>query len=429
MWIVRATGRSIFRPALRREGRPLLALDDARPRATERAGRSARLLPAFLGLWLTGAVLPEALPPGPYQPREPARFSLSKKQLRALREEALVRARVWRAPVVPIESADLAANPRADGGWSPAEAVICKYLPGPLEGATRKFECVLPGGEVLKVKYGKDNQEVWSELAATRLLRTLGFGADPVYGVHKVRCFGCPRDPYTVGRCLGARFEEQRRACRDLFGWEESVMTVDYGRYRDFAPAIVERRPDGVRLGEGWAWSELSKIDPRKGGAGRAEVDALRLVAVFLDHWDTKEDNQRLLCLSNGADASRLESCHHPLAYIQDAGGTFGRPKLDLASWESHRVWKDPDTCTVEPPSPLLHGTTFREVRISEAGRAFLAERLRRLSRRQVHALFHGAGFGKAPAAKRDRATITDWVRVFEDRVRQIADRPPCPVG
>ena len=62
----------------------------------------------------------------------------------------------------------------------------------------------------------------------------------------------------------------------------------------------VERNFDGeaieVGFERGWAFYELDKIDASRGGATRAEVDALRLMAIFLHHWDNKSSNQRLTC-------------------------------------------------------------------------------------------------------------------------------------
>jgi len=50
-------------------------------------------------------------------------------------------------------------------------------------------------GAVVRVKYGKDTHEVYSEVAATRLLWALGFYADEMYPV-RLKCLQCPeKDP------------------------------------------------------------------------------------------------------------------------------------------------------------------------------------------------------------------------------------------
>ena len=54
---------------------------------------------------------------------------------------------------------------------------------------------MLPVGEELKVKYGRRNPEPWAEVAATRLLSALGFGADRMYVVARVHCLAGPIPP------------------------------------------------------------------------------------------------------------------------------------------------------------------------------------------------------------------------------------------
>ncbi len=78
---------------------------------------------------------------------------------------------------------------------------------------------------------------------------------------------------------------------------------MDTKAHEDFEWVAVERkhygRPIETQDVEGWAFFELDLIDQKKGGAPRAHVDALRLLSVFLAHWDNKSENQRLVCLSD----------------------------------------------------------------------------------------------------------------------------------
>ena len=67
-----------------------------------------------------------------------------------------------------------------------------------LNGNSPKFQCrVAParrgGDDDVKVKFGINNGEVYGEVAASRLLWALGFGADRMYPV-RVICRGCPED-------------------------------------------------------------------------------------------------------------------------------------------------------------------------------------------------------------------------------------------
>src|SRR5262245_28001027 len=99
------------------------------------------------------------------------------------RRAYLERAQVWR----PIETAslDLMAGPPRKDRFVFDARVACDYVDHPdepLRGATPKFLC-RAGDDMMKVKYGKGNGEVYAEVAATRLFWALGFGADSVYPV------------------------------------------------------------------------------------------------------------------------------------------------------------------------------------------------------------------------------------------------------
>lgn len=326
-----------------------------------------------------------------------------------LRAEALRRARVWHEPAQPIASADLAANPPGPGGFRPDEDVSCTFRLRASEGWTPKFECALPSGEQVKVKYGRKSAEVFGEVAATRLLSAMGFGADRMYVVRSVRCRGCPLYPYPKVEILDAlrRFE---------------------GRQVTFRVAAIERKMPGRTIKtvdtEGWTWPELDRIDPAAGGSSRAEVDALRLMGVFLSHWDNKGPNQRLVCQDAG---DPTDGCSRPFALLQDVGATFGPSGVNLEAWKDAHIWSDPATCRVSMKDLPYAGATFGEAQITEAGRRFLGDRLRQLSHAQVVALFAGARFPlfarQSPAGR----NVENWAAAFEDRVRQIADRPPCP--
>jgi hypothetical protein len=77
--------------------------------------------------------------------------------------------------------------------------------------------------------------------------------------------------------------------------------------------------------------------------------------------------------------------------------------------------------------SAWRHRATFGEASISESGRRFLAQRLEQLSERQVRDLFEGARFADYVEAGAASRHVDNWVRAFQDKVRQISRRPPCP--
>jgi hypothetical protein len=152
-------------------------------------------------------------PPSPFAaPRARHAWPLDASAPEAARTAALHQARVWTP--VDAAAADLGVNPADPAGTLSDPIVRCRYLDGPARGTTAKFDCVLPDGEVVKVKYGHTG-EINAEIAATRLLTALGFGADRMFLIPHVRCYGCVRTPvYTswastsygarAGRAFGA---------------------------------------------------------------------------------------------------------------------------------------------------------------------------------------------------------------------------------
>jgi hypothetical protein len=177
------------------------------------------------------------------------------------RLDILKRAQVWIPPAVPIAQANLAVNPDGDDGFAEGQTVECRFEPHGVGGSTPKFDCRLPSGRLVKVKYGAGNAEVSTEVAATRLLAAIGFPTDRMYRVAAVRCFGCPPDPFTALKCLYTRPASQCFA------------HLDYSRAHVFTTAVIERALEGRRIEtknvQGWGWHELASINPGAGGASR----------------------------------------------------------------------------------------------------------------------------------------------------------------
>ena len=337
----------------------------------------------------------------------------------AARDAALASARVWREPDVPVSDARLGMNP--DGGWQAGEDVTCTFVFETVGGMTPKFDCRLPDGQIVKVKYGRSNEELYTEVAATRLLSALGFGSDRMFVVRSVRCLDCPSYPYVTLQCLART--GLRRPC--------AAAGLTRGEDATFEHVALERRMPGATIeaheDQGWAWYELDRIDPARGGSTRDEVDALRLLAVFLAHWDNKSGNQRLVCLPGGERPDG--SCATPFAIVHDVGGTFGPAKLDLYNWRRHPVWADARSCRVSMKALPFAGATFPDGHISEGGRRKLLALLEQLSSTQIEELFTSSRMTQYDSASVDSRNASLWVRTFLDKVRQIRDAGPCPVG
>jgi hypothetical protein len=333
------------------------------------------------------------------------------------RLDILKRAQVWRK--TNVAAMDILTGPTGPGSFARNAEVRCDYTDKqPGGGRSPKFLCVIPGKEPdeVKVKYGLNNAEVFGEVLASRLLWALGFGADRMYPV-RVICTGCPPEIVPERRLPSG----------------ESV----------FDPAVIERKTRGreveSRPDEGWSWQELDLVDPEAGGAPRAHRDALKLLAVFMQHSDSKPAQQRLVCLDPEEPESSKEDCARPFMLMQDVGLTFGKTDLfyrkknyvNLRRWSSARIWGDRDHCIGNLNRPVL-GTLQRPL-IGEPGRRFLADLLNQLTDKQIRDLFEVARINRRAdspnQAGEPRAGADQWVAAFKAKRQEINARSCKPVA
>jgi hypothetical protein len=325
------------------------------------------------------------------------------------REDAIRRAEVW-SPI-NIHSLDLKAGLDTKEAFDSNERVECDYVEKKLGGRSPKFACTDKGKE-LRVKYGLGNAELYGSVLSTRLFWALGFGAMRINPV-RVRCHGCPQDPWKS---------------------PEKTKTEDV---RDFDPATVMEWAHGRAMetakDSGWKWSELEMIGAEAGPQARAHRDALKLLATFVQHTDSKPQQQLILC-PKGEEVGKT-GCRHPFLMVSDLGLTFGSAGLrirndhsvNLARWSETPVWKDRDQCVAQLGRSFT--STLRNPHISEAGRAFLAGLLVQLSDAQLRDLFKT---GRVQLRSRDPtkglppAGVDEWVAVFK-RKRDDVVNQRCP--
>lgn len=328
------------------------------------------------------------------------------RTISAAERAALIRrAQVW-SPT-NVAAADMLHGP-SDSPFTHGETITCDYVDAKFGGHTPKFGCTIDGHHLLKVRFGRDNGEVYAGVAATRLLWALGFGVDSLYPV-RVVCRRCP-----------SRLASEGIATRD--GIDFDVAAVE----QKFPGEDIEVR----RSVRGWAWPELAILDPSAGGAPPAQRDALKLLAVLIQHSDNKAEQQRLICRGSARSRRELAACQDPFLAIHDLGQTFGRANrlnrssagsVNLKLWSSTPIWKDPARC-VANLAPSATGTLSDPV-ISEAGRKFLIDLLAPLTDRQLRDLFSAARFADKPHGG---GPIDAWVAAFTHKREEIA-AARCP--
>ena len=321
-----------------------------------------------------------------------------------LRDEALGHARTR---LGDIDHRRLTSAPPDPAGVLTNDTVTCQFVPHVPDGTTFKFDCALANGEVVRVKYGHE-PEIHAEVAATRLLAALGYAADHVFLVPRLRCYGCPRNPFVTMHVL------------DVF----RAAPVPEDDYAQFEWAAVERKFDAPPIEDdtrkGWAWWELKNVS-----APAEDLDALRLLAVFLAHWDNKADNQRLVCMDRGYVPGA--PCRDPLLMLNDVGATFGPGKVNLSQWRETPVWIDRATCTVSMKMMPFGGATFPDWRVTDAARRRVARALASFGDEELRQWFRAARFPQFYAATADGKDLDAWIHAYRHRVTQMLSAGPCP--
>ncbi len=203
----------------------------------------------------------------------------------------------------------------------------------------------------------KRNGEVQGEFLSSRFSKALGFFADDEW-VADVTCVDCEKS-LTRG-FQGAKFTPFQPAAGVELSLAKGIDVNCNGK-------------DTGALGE-----SVSKL--LKEGAPRAQIDAFKLWLAFIDHGDTKTDNQSFACLDTKKNADDTRSCEPGMAvyYVSDMGSTFG---YSSASEKKARLnaWKGKDPIKVSGGQCTTTAKNVGDPTISEAGRQLLANGLQRM--------------------------------------------------
>jgi hypothetical protein len=296
------------------------------------------------------------------------------------RAEAERSAKVWRAPDPGYDPAlgyTISRGPRrgapavdANGIARPFNCMANKD-PSPGAGTTPKFHCSVagmtePDGDLIRYKVkphfkgqtkDKRNGEIYGEFLSSRFSKALGFFADDEW-VADVTCRDCEKS--LTRSFQGASFNPFQPAA----GIEMAIGSgID----------VKCNNKDGAAIGEA-----LSKL--LKGGAPRAEIDAFKVWLAFIDHGDTKTDNQKFACLDSQKNPDGTRGCKPGQAvfYVSDMGSTWGFSSSSESKARLSR-WKGKDPIKVSGNQCSTTAKSVGDAQISEAGRKLLADQLQRL--------------------------------------------------
>ncbi len=337
---------------------------------------------------------------------------------RALAEQ---KAKVWQEPdpdYDPVLGYNPNTGPRRgapevdpNGLAKPIICVANKDLT-PGAGTTPKFHCSIAGvvdedGELIRYKVKphfkgqareKKNGEIYGEFLSSRFSKALGFFADDEW-VADVTCQDCEKS-LTSG-FQGASFTPFQPAA----GIELSLgKGIDVNCNNKDAESIS---------------SALSKL--QQGGAPRAEIDAFKLWLAFIDHGDTKTDNQKFACLKwKKSDDNKTLVCEPGQAvfYVSDMGSTWGYSSSSESKARLDK-WSGKDPIKVSGGRCTTTAKSVGDTNISEAGRQLLANGLQRLLDAQKSNGLITRVFRASRNQERDQSPEA-WTAEFERKAKTI---------
>ena len=359
-------------------------------------------------------------------------FHSAEERLAAIKAAVLFKPR-------DVSAVDIRKGPGLDHGQfdlQPGDKVTCDFAQAGHEmgGKTPKFGCkvtriehsdgttetVSPeaASKVVKVKFGATDNELYSEVAATRLMWALGYPADEWTPV-KVECHNCPENPVSGGGSAGTRT------------FDAATMVWKYPGHK----MTETGKPD-----QGWSWSELDK-----NGRPTSERDGLKLMGAFLQHSDNKPPQQRLVC-DKVHEEGQATVCGKSVMLVQDLGATFGgggwftsnsTAKMNLGQWSGKKLWSSagteasPKSCKASLRKSLTAHGGLSNPAISEEGRRLDAGLLCQLSDKQIQEMFrvsrvagmpqyHNAD-GSFKNGESEDAIVGRWTEAFKKRREDLA--------
>ncbi len=238
-------------------------------------------------------------------------------------------------------------------------------------GTTPKFHCSVAGvvdedGDLIRYKVKphfkgqareKKNGEIYGEFLSSRFSKALGFFADDEW-VADVTCPDCEKS--LTSSFQGASFSPSQPA---------AGIELALGRGID----VDCNNKDGAGI-QGALEGLL------RGGTPRAHIDAFKLWLAFIDHGDTKTDNQKFACLDSTRNPDGTRTCKpgEAVFYVSDMGSTWG---YSSASEKKARLssWKGKDPIKVSGGRCETTAKSVGDATISEEGRQLLATGLQRL--------------------------------------------------
>jgi len=270
--------------------------------------------------------------------------------------------------------------------------------------------------------------EVFTDVAATRIMWVLGFPADHVYPVGSVACIGCGDDPFTNdlrGNTAGLK--------------DAPTVFKVVNAEREVPWSTIQ--PDGD---ETWSWEDAAKFysDGTWTHQQKVEYDAYRLALGLIHYHNAIAQQNRLSCAAWGPKVDgQARVCAQPMPYVHDLGSTFGKakgaldvlgqnPRGSFSDWESQTVFTDSGNCQ-------LRATMDGDKQVLKDAQDLMIQRLQRMDPQTVKTIFRTARFQimdqkqvrklrDSGAADPGEAALEQWINTFLKRIEEIRTAKNC---
>jgi hypothetical protein len=258
---------------------------------------------------------------------------------------------LWREPT-DIASRDLYLGP--GGAAMKPDLSRVTFVKVETGGFSTKYRVKDGSGRTWVVKVG---QEARPETAAVRLAWAVGYQTEVNYLYPCVRIVGAPKPHKKEYECEG----------------------------NGHANVRFEARPDNIKRLEEWSWKQNPFI-------GKREFNGMLVLMSFLNNWDIKDSNNKILLVNNERGQPELRYI------ISDLGATFGKTGgfMSRSRNEPEDFVKAKFVEGVEGGRVRLNyngkeTSLFRNISVSDA--KWLGGLLAQLSDRQLQDAFRAANF------------------------------------
>lgn len=283
----------------------------------------------------------------------------------------------------------------------------------------------------LKPAYPSHNprfNEVFTSVAASRLMWVLGFPADPTYPAGSASCIGCTDDPF------GKKLTDNTSSLQDA----PTVFKV-VSAERELPWDEINPEND-----ETWSWTDAASAYSTGdwNHQQKLEYDAYRLALGLIHYHNALPQQNRLDCAQwNEQATGHSKICRKPVIYVHDLGSTFGKkrsgldlfgtnPRGSFSAWEPQTVFVNPENCE-------LRDTLLGDKQVLKDAQDIMIQRLAKLDRDTVESIFRAARFNmmdqkqvnrlRAKGSQNvDEAALDEWTDVFMQREDEIRSAHNC---